>query len=84
MRYVRIGTLYEPGLQELAVELLRCEVRTVTWKRSSEVHKQEALAFLQGSGLEAVIQIFGLPVEAVNFRNAFTQCVAQKSAWVTT
>lgn len=81
MRYVRIGTQYEPGLQDLAVELLKYEVRMATWKRTSPERQQEAIAFIKGSGLEAVIEIFGLPVESKNFRNAFTQCVSQKSAW---
>ena len=81
MRYVRIGTLYEPGVHDLGVELLRYEVHMATWKRTTAERRQEALAFIRGSGLEAVIETFGLPLEAVNFRNAFTQCVAQKSLW---
>lgn len=79
MRYVRIGTQYEPGLQELAVELLRTEVHAAIWKQSNPKRQAEALAFIKGSGLETVIEVFGLPIEPANFRNAFTQCLSQKS-----
>ena len=82
MPYAKLGTLYEPGLQDLAVELLKYEVRMATWKRTSEERRAEAFAFLKGSGLELVLETFGLPIEPQNFRSAFTQCLSQKSPWL--
>ena len=81
MRYVRIGTQYEAGLQELATAFLKFQVREATWKVISPEHREAAIAFVKGSGLETIIEICDLPLEPVHFRNVFQQCLTPKSLW---
>lgn len=81
MRYVRVGTLYEAGLQELAVALLKHEVRAATWSQISLDRRQEALAFIRGSGLETVLELFDLPTTADAFRTNFARCLSLSVVW---
>ena len=94
-QYAKAGTLYEIGLQQLGQAMVQDSLRwaavvlahatTPTYVRSrygEEYHEamREAIAFLRGSGLEVVIETFGLPLDAQELRHTFyTWCHKQQS-----
>lgn len=78
-QFVRVGTCYEPGLYDLGVELLKEPLRlaakalisTYTPTYQAQAMSQ-AVVFIQGSGLEQIIQTFDLcDINPTEFRSVF-------------
>lgn len=74
--YARVGTLYELGLVSIGEQIVknafreaRMAVESTGWVRRHEA--MESLAFVQGSGLEAVIRTYGLSYDATELRETF-------------
>ena len=71
MQVVRMGTLYEPGIQSLGEDLLKYTVQMATWPQFSSTNRAEAVAFVRGSGLDVAMELFGLPIDPEHFRWTF-------------
>jgi len=77
--YARVGTKYEVGLQEFGEAILVDAFRqaskaflqamTPTWEAATIA---QSVAFVQGSGLETVIRMFSLNLDAETLRETFT------------
>ena len=75
---VMMGTRYEPGLRSLGMDMLREPLRLAaqalisTYTPSYRAESlAQAVAFVRGSGLELVIETFGLSLDPEDLRNTF-------------
>ena len=77
-QYAQVGTRYEVGLRELGEAIVRETFRdaakvflhlTTNGREAQAV--QESVLFLRGSGLEAVVERFGLPFHLSSLRGTF-------------
>jgi hypothetical protein len=76
--YAVVNTRYEVGLREFGEAMLvdaLCQastvflhMRTLAWEARSLA---QSFAFVQGTGLETVIQMFGLSLDAEELRGTF-------------
>ena len=85
-QYARAGTLYEVGLQNLGLALLRQELRTAALAftkaltasyRAEEIH--QSIMFVQGSGFDAMVEVFAIEVNPVQLRSTFFTWATRQS-----
>lgn len=78
MRVAQIGSLSEANLYELGISIIREHARAAAVGliyamtpayRAHEIC--ESLAFFRGSGLDMVVQTFGIEIDAETFRETF-------------
>ena len=90
-RLVRAGTMYEVGLQEMGLQLIREHLReaakglvqaTTPAYRAQMI--QESILFVRGTGLNMAIETFGIEVDADTFRTTFFEWAAHRRQHHTT
>lgn len=72
--YARTGTLYEVGLQSFGEEVLFDSLKRAAFVFHTTMVNamvRENVAFVQGSGLDVIIEIFGLHYDADTLRSTF-------------
>lgn len=74
--YAKTGTLYEVGLYSLGESLIKFAFREASaalWNGATSFEVRQSLAFIRGSGLETVIEDYGLALDPDKLRETFYQ-----------
>ena len=84
--YAKAGTHSEIGLMSIGEQLIRDAFRQASYAFSHTVTSleqsltiQQSLLFVNGSGMEIAIEMFGLPYDGDVLRSTFQRCLIRSS-----